>query len=223
MPRRKVPLIEGEYYHIFNRSINKEPILSTTKDCKRATAALNFYMYKNPPVRLSHFLARGPDKRKEIIKNLEENYPRIVEIIAYCFMPNHFHLLLKQVQDRGISTFISLFQNSYTRYFNTKYQRDGHLFKGQFKAVRIEDDEQLLHLTRYIHLNPYSSFVVRDLTQLENYSFSSLPEYLGNKQGFCHKKIVIDKFRNIEDFKNFVFNQAEYQRRLDEIKHLTIE
>ena len=76
-----------------------------------------------------------------------------MEIICYCLMPNHLHLLLRQLMDGGISKFMSNFANSYTRYFNTKSKRKGPVFEGKFKAKRIETDEQLLHLSRHIHLN----------------------------------------------------------------------
>ena len=139
-------------------------------------------------------------------------------------MPNHFHFLLKQVANRGISKFISNFTNSYTRYFNTKNKREGALFKGKFKSVRIESDEQLLHVSRYTHLNPYSSYVIKTLEELENYPYSSLPEYLQRSpKGSCQKEIILDQFKNLNSYKNFVFDQANYQRELENIKHLILE
>lgn len=224
MPQRTIPLVNDQYYHVFNRSINKEPIFTKSKDCQRAITALNYYSFSGSPIRLAYFLAQGPDKRFEIMNALKSKSKRLVDIICFCLIPNHFHLLLKQNTESGISKFLSLFQNSYTKYFNTKYSRHGHLFQGQFKAVRIEDDEQLLHASRYIHLNPYSSFAIKTITELETYQYSSLSEYLGKaREELCQKEIIMSHFANTAAYKKFVFDQADYQRRLEEIKHLLLE
>ena len=140
-------------------------------------------------------------------------------------MPNHFHLLLKQIIDGGISKFMSNFTNRYTRYLNTKNDRNGPIFQGRFKAIRIETDEQLLHVCRYIHLNPYTSYVVKTFSNLEKYPYSSFPEYLGKtKREFCNKELILHHFnKDRKDYKKFVFNQANYQRELNKIKHLTLE
>jgi putative transposase len=139
-------------------------------------------------------------------------------------MPNHFHFLLRQKQDGGISKFLSDFTNSYTHYFNTRQDREGPLFKGVFKAVRIENNEQLLHISRYIHLNPYSSYLIKSLEDLTNYPYSSFLEYLGEaEKEFCQKEIILANFSRLEDYKKFVFNQADYQRSLEINKHLLLE
>ena len=139
-------------------------------------------------------------------------------------MPNHFHLIIKQVVENGISKFIGNVTNSYTRYFNTKNERVGPLFQGKFKAKRIETEEQFFHLSRYVHLNPYSSYVVKTLEDLENYPFSSLPEYLGKVQtNFCTKEVILENFKNKTEYKRFLFDQVDYQKKLEEIKHLTLK
>jgi putative transposase len=138
-------------------------------------------------------------------------------------MPNHFHLLLKQIGDSGISKFLSNFQNSYTRYFNVKHERDGSLFLDQFKAIRIESDEQLLHVSRYIHLNPYTGFVIKSEKELETYPWSSYTEYFLDKPRIIEKDILLSFFDSKSSFKKFVFNQADYQKRLKEIQHLIFE
>lgn len=156
--------------------------------------------------------------------SLRQENDKLVELICFCLMPNHLHLLLSQKKDNGISKFMANLQNSYTRYFNTKHERIGPLMQGQFKAVLIEDDEQLLHVSRYIHLNPYSSFIVKDLTDLEKYPWSSLPEYLGIvSTSICNKQVILSYFKSVEDYKKFVFDQADYQRKLEKIKHLILE
>lgn len=225
MPQRKVILVTDQYYHIFNRSINKEPIFTKEKECQRALETLNYYRFENPPIRLSYLLALGPDRRGEIIKSLEKKAKRLVDIICFVLMPNHFHFLLKQNTKNGISLFLAQFQNSYTRYFNTKNRRQGHLLQGQFKTVRIEDENQLLHVNRYIHLNPYTSYVVETPEELEQYRYSSFPQYLNDdtKYHTCDTQIILSHFPTIKQYKKFIFDQADYQRELDQIKHLALE
>lgn len=224
MPGRKVPLVNNEIYHILNKGISLQPTFLIKRDYHRALQTIFYYQNQKPPVKYSRFLSLSNKQREIILDNLKKQGLILVEIIAFCLMPNHFHLLLKQVIDGGISKFIGNFTNSYTRYFNTKHKREGALFQGKFKAVRIESDEQLLHVSRYIHLNPYSSYVIKTLGELENYSYSSLPEYLQKlPNNFCQKEIILDQFKNINSYKNFVFDQADYQRELENIKHLTLE
>lgn len=224
MPGRKVALVNNEIYHVINRGVASQPTFLTEKDYRRALNSFLYYQNQNLSLGYSHFIVQSRERKAEILKQLKLRKKILVEIITFCFMPNHFHCLLKQVVDNGISKFLSDFTNSYTRYFNTKSQRQGPLFQGKFKAVRIETDEQLLHTNRYIHLNPYTSYVVKTLKQLENYPYSSFPEYLGKtKANFCHKKLILNNFKTIKTYQEFVFNQADYQRRLEEIKHLILE
>lgn len=158
------------------------------------------------------------------MKQLKEEKDCWVEINAYCLMPNHYHLLVKQTKDNGIFNFVRRLSSSCSHYFNKKNERKGGLFEGRFKAVRVETNGQLLHLSRYIHLNPYSSFLVNDLRSLLDYSFSSLPEYLGRTEtSICQKGTILNQFPNPEDYKKFVLDQADYQRSLEEIKHQLLE
>lgn len=224
MPGRKIPLITAQVYHVLNRGISLQPTFVSRKDYRRAIEVLRYYQNGKPPLRYSQFLTLTNERRKQILDGLSEKREFLVEIIAYCLMPNHFHFLIKQLKEVGISKFMSNFTNSYTRYFNVKNKRNGPLFEGKFKAIRIETDEQLLHLSRYIHLNPYSSYVVKTLKDLKNYAFSSFSEYLGNSEvNMCSKEIVLGQFINVESYKKFVFDQADYQRALEKIKHLALE
>ena len=135
-------------------------------------------------------------------------------------MPNHFHLLLKQLVDNGISQYLSNFTNSYTRYFNTKYERSGPIFQGKFKAVHVENNEQLLHVSRYIHLNPYSSSIVSSIEQLKAYPHSSLTKLSTSK---VESSLITDQFKNIDEYYKFVIDNADYQKQLQTIKKLTLE
>lgn len=224
MPLRETPLVTGEFYHIFNRGINKQPIFLNNREYQRAQQVLSFYSFASPRRKFSKFLLLPQEDRIKFWEDLKKENNKLVEITCFCLMPNHFHFLLKQQTNNGISRFMSNFQNSYTRYFNTKHEGIGPLLQGQFKAVRIEDENQLLHLSRYIHLNPYSSFTVKEIKDLMSYPWSSFPEYLGETEvGICIKDIILSNFRRIEDYKKFVFDQADYQRELKVVRHLLLE
>lgn len=219
MPYRSVPLVNNEYYHVYNRGVNKRKIFLEEHDYKRAIDTFEFYSLSSHTTRYSYYSKFSPQDRKNYLKNHIEAQ---VEIIAFALMPNHFHFLLTQVENNGISNFLRLFQNSYTRYFNTKHNRIGHLFQGQFKAVLVETNEQLLHLSRYIHLNPFSSGVVRSLKELEKYPWNSYTSYF-NSTTNSQNSIVMGQFSDINQYRNFVHDQADYQQKLDIIKHLTLD
>lgn len=224
MPRRNVVIAPGEIYHVFNRSVGKIPIFTNTKAYQRALEVLDFYTYTKPPLKFSRYNLLPKDQKAVFLTNLKINNPKIVDLIAFCLMPNHFHFLVKEIEPRGISDFMRNFQNSYAKYFNTKFERTGSLFQSMFKAVRVETEEQLLHLCRYIHLNPLTSYLVRAPKDLDGYNWSSWKEYNqenGNK--IVNTSLIMGYFPTIGKFKNFTFDQVGYQRRLKEIKHLIFE
>lgn len=224
MPGRLIPLVSGEYYHIYNRGINKQPIFLEIRDYKRALQLVEFYSFAGPQFKYSKFLRLSTDERERVLNKLRSENKKLVKIICYTFMPNHFHFLLKQVKDGGISKFVGNFQNSYTRYFNVKHNKIGPLLQGQFKSVHIEDNTQLLHLTRYIHLNPFTSYVVKEISGLVNYPWSSYSEYVGEStNNVCNKEIILSQFTDQKNYQSFVMDRASYQRELDRIKHLVME
>ena len=135
-------------------------------------------------------------------------------------MPNHFHLLIKQLKDSGITEFMTKLSLSYTKYYNIKYSRVGPLLQGQFKAVTVESDEQLIHLSRYIHLNPLASFLIKDIAK---YEWSSYREYLNNLNGICTKQEILSFFESLQKYKHFVLDQTEYAQSLELIKHQSID
>lgn len=223
MPGRLQPLVTNEIYHVFNRGIDHRLTFLNKREFQRAMNTLGFYQFTSPPMRLSKFLRLASSERERIIQQLLERKEKLIEFLAFCLMPNHFHFLLRQAAGGGISKFMAKFQNSFTRYFNTRHERVGPLFLDQFKAIRIEREEQLLHVSRYIHLNPYSSFTVKNLEELENFRWSSLPEYLGSNEGICDKEIILSFFKSKVQYKQFILDQADYQRGLEKIKHLILE
>lgn len=221
MPIRKIILATDEIYHVVNRSIEQIPIFKTKEDYQRALEVIDFYRYKNPPLSFSNYKKLSIEARGRFYKLLREK-EEIVEIFVFCLMPNHFHLLLKQKSEKGISNFMRRFQNSYVKYFNTKSDRVGGLFQSTFRAVRIETDEQFLHVARYIFLNPVTAYII-EAEDLPNYPWSAFPEYLTSQSSFIYKKEVLNFFKTKDDFKKFVFDQVDYQRKLDKIKHLALE
>jgi len=223
MPRRKTPLVNNQFYHIFNRTIDGKEIFINKKIIKRTIITLFYYQYQNPPLRLSYFLEKSKEEQEKIWEVLKQKNEKLIDIIAYCFMPNHYHFQLRQLVKNGISIFISKFQNSFTKYFNTLTNRTGYLFESQFKAKIILNEEEFIHINRYIHLNPYTSFLVKDIEDLKKYYASSLPEYLKEKYGFCNKSLILSRFKTIKNYWRFIGNQADYQRKLNQIKHLIFE
>lgn len=220
MPGRVMPLVTGEIYHVFNRGINRQPTFKNKRECDRAVETIKFYRFAELTLRLSKFLLLEQKRQNEITGGLSKT---LVEILGFCLMPNHFHFLLRQQEDGGIATFISKFLNSYTRYFNTVNHRDGSLFLDQFKAVRIETDEQLVHVSRYIHLNPYTGYVVKTLDDLQSYPYSSFKDYIQETETFITTDLILGFFKNRDLYKQFVLDQADYQRRLKEIEYLVFD
>lgn len=211
MPYRITPLVSGQIYHIFNRGSEKRIIFQSIRDRSRFIKSIRYYQLADPKPSFSKF---SLSQKKDL------GNQKIVELLCYCLMPNHFHLLIKQIEDDGVSKFMSRFLNSYTKYFNTKYDRVGALMQGQFKAVLVESDEQLIHLSRYIHLNPFVSFLTKDL---KNYSWSSYKEYIGDHLGFCSKEEILSFFKSPRAYEQFVLDQTAYGMQLALIKHKLID
>ena len=219
MPIRSTPLVSQEIYHVINRGIAGLNIFLNKSDYTRFIKTFQYYNNEKPPTKFSNYRNLYRINPKILLKFDKPKKP-IVEIIAFCLMPTHFHFLIKQLNDNGISEFLRKIANSYARCFNTKYKRRGPLYEGRFKAIRIESENQLLHVNRYIHLNPYSSRLLKDLNQLFTYTYSSLPEYLNfNSTNICSKDIIFSHFKDLEDYKKFIMDQADYQQSLEEIKH----
>src|SRR3989344_8672090 len=135
------PLVTDSFYHIYNRGVEKRIIFQNSKDYQRFLETINFYRLHPTPRKLStHIKFNFPPIPKHMLQN------PLIEVICFCLMPNHFHLLLRQLTDNGITEFMRRISDSFTRYFNTKYERVGPLLQGPFKAKVIESDEYLLQL-----------------------------------------------------------------------------
>lgn len=214
MPLRKVILATGEIYHVFNHSVHDLPIFKSKRAIDNFLEAARFYLSSTPPVKFSVY-------RKSKKTHLPDLSKPLVKIIAYCLMPNHFHLVLLQSMDNGIKIYLQKLLNSYSHYFNLKNKQKGPLFEGPFKAVRVTTEEQLLHLSRYIHLNPVTAYLSEDPA---DYLYSSFPAYLGERSFLpIETSTILSCFHSAKKYEKFVLERKEYQRELDKIKHLLLE
>lgn len=222
MPLRVTPLVQGEYYHIYNRGVAHQPIFNDKRDYERFLLCLDYYRHANISLRLSKLLQLASEERAALLKELKSKNELVVNLMAFCLMPNHFHLLVKQNTQDGVSRYMRLAINSYARYFNTKYQRVGSLFQGMFKVVRVETDEQLIHLSRYIHLNPLVSYIVKENNFL-SYPWSSLSFYLHDtSSSIVDPAPVVGQFSSRDEYLKFVMDQVDYGKKLEVIKHLSL-
>ena len=220
MPYRKLVFASGEYYHIFNRGVAYQPIFKNKRDYERFVLTISYYRSLNLPFRLSKLLQLSRELKNEFLSSLSGDNNKTVEVVAFCLMPNHFHLLVKQILDGGISKYMRQSINSYAKFFNTKYKRVGSLFQDMFKAVRIESEEQLIHVSRYIHLNPLVSYMVNK-DEFLLYPWSSLPFYIDKSEtNFVTTDPILAHFKNRKEYVQFVFDQEDYGKKLEEVKHL---
>ena len=148
---RKTPFAEKEHYHIYSRGVEKRKIFLNEKDYYRFTALL-YIMNQNLPFRMDNFLQKN--KLENIFE--EEKEKPLVSILSYCLMPNHFHLILYEHTENGISKFMGKLLTAYSMYFNKKYDRSGPLFTHPFRSEHINNDSQYMYIFSYIHLNPLS-------------------------------------------------------------------
>lgn len=221
MPQRRFVLANNEIYHVFNRSIARTEIFSSKNNLNKGFEIIDYYRFPQK-LRLSKFKSLTSELKKQYLTLLDKT-THLVEIYAYAFMPNHYHFLLKQLQDKGISKFISNFQNSFAKVFNLKNDRNGALFQNAFKAKRIETDEQFIHVSRYIHLNPVTSYLI-EFDKLLNYEWTSFPTYATEQEiSFINTEFLLNMFVSKDQYIKFVSDQVDYQRKLALIKDLTLE
>jgi len=204
--------IEGGIYHIYNRGVEKRKIFMSNQYYK--IFIYYFFIYITPLAKVLTSYPNLPFRLQQ--KNLSKE----VEVLTYCLMPNHFHFLLKQNSKDGITKFMKQITNAYTEYFNKKYKRDGGLMQGKYKAATIESDKILIHISRYIHLNP----VVAGLCEkIYEYQWSSINEFINNKEILCNTKPILEKFSSSKKYETFILDHLDYARELENIKHASID
>jgi len=210
MSQRSLTLAEGETYHIYNRGTDKRTIYLDNADYKRFMELL--YLSNSSQA----IVVRDIYRNHNSIYEYEKGDP-LVAIGAYCLMPNHFHLLLNQLVDGGITKFMNKLCTSYAMYFNKKYQRTGALFQSKFKAEHAKTDNYLKYLYSYIHLNPvklidpsWKEEGVKDAAKsfdfAASFQYSSLPDYLNQDR---EEKIIVNSLSFPEYFNTASENQEE--------------
>ena len=191
MPAKNLIRIESDngHYHVYNRGVEKRTIFEDEQDYKVFLSFLKEYL--SPPQDISKikksFTFQG-------IPHQPKNFDGKIDLIAYCLMPNHFHFILFQKNKQNIQNFMQAITTRYSMYFNKKYERVGTLFQGTYKSVFIDNENYLLHLSRYIHLNPLEKVSKLDLAH------SSYGDYLGiRKTQWVKPQIVMSFFGKISN------------------------
>lgn len=198
MGMRKKEFANGEFFHIFNRGVDKRTIFIDSYDPERFFTSMIQFNSLDPIGSLyEHSFRLGGETPK-----LE----KLVNIIAYCLNPNHFHFILEQVTDGGISEFMKRLSGGYTSYFNNKYKRSGSLFQGVFKDVHIDSNTYLLHASAYVNLNDRVHKLGGETAKFVK-SLSSWGEYTDEKiQGVCQKEIILGQFKDTKEYKEFALS-----------------
>lgn len=198
---RSTNFVIGEYYHVYNRGTDKRNIFVDNNDLNRFWKSVEDFNQKNPI---------GSVYEYSFLKDSEkQNRKALVKFVAYCVNPNHFHFLVTPVVDKGVEKFMQRLGNGYTKYFNNRHKRSGVLFQGKFKAKHVDSNEYLLHLSAYINSNNQLGHRMSKLSK------SSNTEYLGGrvKGGVCDTNIILDQFRNLKEYQDFV-NESKVDIKL---------
>lgn len=202
------------YYHLYNRGVEKRTIFLDEQDHAVFLSYLKTYLLPKDEDTLRAVLGDPSSSSREkdaALKALRlNNFADTLALLAYCLMPNHFHFLVKQTEAETIDRFMQSFCTRYSLYFNRKHRRIGGLFQGKYKAVRVTKDEQLLHLSRYIHRNPIA--LASQGPTLRGYTYSSYPQYLGLARAeWLHPEDILGYFPKSQrrGYQEFVEGQGE--------------
>lgn len=238
MSIRKTNLVPGEIYHIYNRGVDKRNIFLDESDKYRFVHDLFEFNDKNPAKNLTIYLKNNANKEVGLPKLKGGSREMMVEILAYCLMDNHFHLMVRQKTENGITEFMRKLGTGYTNYFNKKYDRSGSLFQGKFKSVNLNNNAHFLYLPIYIHLNPldfnypeWREGKIKNYKKavdfLENYKWSSYVDYIGKKNfpSILSRDFLLDRFDNsTEKLKKETNNWLKsFSKNIQKVKSIIAE
>ena len=224
--QRKTPFAPGECYHIYSRGVEKRKIFLNIKDYSRFMSLL-YIMNQPESFRMDNYLRNSQNDLKNIFKEKREK--TFVSILGYCLMPNHFHLILYENTEGGISKFMGKLLTAYSMYFNTKYERSGSLLTHPFRSEHINNESQYMYIFSYVHLNPISIIEknwkengVKNKKEakkfLENYQYSSYQDFLGSIRP---ESSIIDFFLIPEYVKNMEVGFKPYETTFNANKPLS--
>lgn len=222
---RKDNFVPGEFYHIYNRGIDKRIIFKTVRDYERFIMLL-YVANSDKPIRLDNLVGVLHKSYQEVFECARGK--QLVSIGAWTLMPNHFHILIKEEVDGGVSKFMKKLGTAYSMYFNLKYQRTGALFGGPFKSKNISDDIYLKHLFGYFALNPLElkfpewKKIINKRNKtfqffLEKYQYSSYVDYVGVNRcesSILSKDMFPEYFLNKKDFTDFIDDYLSFDPEL---------
>ena len=214
---RKTQLVENEYYHIYNRGVDKRNVFLDDFDYIRFLKSIQEFNSVAPIGSLYEKTFR--DKNGDPISKKEIGSPRLVEIICYSLISNHYHFILKQLEEKGIQKFMQRLGIGFTMFFNQKYKRTGALFQGRFKSAHIHPNN-FLYLSAYVNCNAE----VHGIAKAENYRWCSFQDYIGKRNGkLCSKEIVLDQFKNQKDYFDFAKENAKAMKEKKEFEKMLLE
>jgi len=248
MPRQTTQLVNDEIYHVIFRAVGDDIVFNDENDYYRGIFSIYEFNNSNFVTIFERRRARFNFKKKEKIVrsrrpyNFQEDYGdyiddrnKTVEILAFCFMPNHIHLLVRQLKDNGISQFMQKVGGGYVNYFNKKYSRKGHLFN-QFRAILIKTNEQLENVFVYIHTNPISLIEPgwkdkgiekpeKVIEFLENYKWSSYKDYIGKKNfpSVTEREFMLKVMGGDQDCKKAVKGWIKYKKEFKDFADIILE
>ncbi len=206
---RKTIFANDEFYHIYNRGVEKRDVFVDEKDYVRFLITLREFNKIEPTggLYVQHLIKKAGSSnqvaRPSDLVATDEN--KLVDIVAYCLNSNHYHMILKQKIDSGISKFMKRIGGGYSGYFNKKYKRSGSLFQGPFKSIHIDSNEYLLYLSAYVNQN---NFIHGGDKYWE---YSSYLDFIGKRNGvLCNKEKVLNQFGSVKEYEEFVDKNAQY-------------
>lgn len=222
MPSRYDVFYNGGIYHVFDKTIENIPIFSTENIAFEFINTFLYYRSLKSNYRYSFF--KKLDSKSAAYKWRELHFSIYfkVDILSYCLMPNHYHFLLKQLQDNGIKTFMANIINSITRFYNIQNKRKGPVFLTQFKSNTIRSEEQMVYVSRYIHTNPYAGGLTDNIEDIFSYPYSSIGAYTDNQNNRfkINTELILNYFNNKQQkYKDFIINNAEDQKSRELVKY----
>lgn len=222
MPGREIKIVTNKIYHVFNKTIDSKLLFNDSHLASTFLESMHYYRSTKSKISFSDYQDTYVDIKLNIEKMLELKKYWLIDVFAFCLMPSHFHFLLRQQADNGISRIISQLINSFTRYFNILNERKGQLFLSPFHCVEIRSRTQLIHVSRYVHLNPYSSNMTLSSKELLSYKWSSLPYYAHDKEHkLLSKQTILGEFNNDrEKYLKFIYDNADYHKNLERLKYI---